>query len=157
MKKFFLSALIASLSLFLQPVKAQSTVKINIEVQPAWGPTGYEQADYYYLPEINSYYEVAKKRYVYENDGRWKFSKTLPAKYKTHDVYKMYKVVINEPTPYKNNLRHRNEYQGYQNKHDQPVIRDSRDQKYFANKNHPQYKEWKTQQKNNKKQQSQAR
>jgi hypothetical protein len=42
---------------------------------------------------------------------------------------------------------YREKYSSYKGRHDQEVIRDSHDSKYFVNKNHPQHNEWVKQQK----------
>ena len=59
-KVFFLSILFLSMS-FTYLAEAQIKVNLNIGSQPAWGPTGYDRVDYYYLPDIDAYYNVAKK------------------------------------------------------------------------------------------------
>ena len=41
---------------------------------------------------------------------------------------------------------YREKYSSYKGRHDQEVIRDSHDSKYFVNKNHPQHKNWVKQQ-----------
>jgi hypothetical protein len=40
-------------------VDAQISVSVsfNIDRQPIWGPTGYAHVEYYYLPDIEVYYE----------------------------------------------------------------------------------------------------
>ncbi len=50
---------------------------------------------------------------------------------------------MNDSRPYLHYNRDRVTYASYRNRHDQLPIRDSRDQKYFENKNHPQHNEWK--------------
>ncbi|MFT3827772.1 MAG: hypothetical protein QM731_27890 [Chitinophagaceae bacterium] len=141
MKKLLFAAFIlAGTFAVSNQVQAQVKVNLNIDVQPIWGPVGYDYVDYYYLPDIEVYYEVPSKQYVYKNGNRWVRTTTLPARYKNFDFYSAHKVVINENKPY---LRHADnvaKYAPYKGKHDQQPIRDSRDERYFGNKNHPQYK-----------------
>jgi hypothetical protein len=42
--------------LLWQHAFAQVSVSVNIGSQPLWGPTGYDQAQYYYLPEYDAYF-----------------------------------------------------------------------------------------------------
>jgi hypothetical protein len=121
---------------------AQVSINVNIDKQPVWGPTGYDHVDYYYLPEQDVYYCVSKRQYVYQEKNRWVFAASLPARYPKVDLYKTYKVVINEDKPYMHHDEHVKKYMEFRNRHDQEVIRDSHDKKYFVNKNHPQHGEW---------------
>lgn len=103
---------------------------LNINSQPAWGPVGYDHAEYYYMPEINSYYSVTSHQYIYNQNNRWVRTTTLPARYSNYDLYKGYKVVLNERDPWLRDNVYRVRYAKYKGRHDQVVIRDSRDRKY---------------------------
>jgi hypothetical protein len=126
---------------------AQLSVSINIGTQPVWGPTGYDHVDNYYLPEVDAYYSVPTKQYTYMSGNRWITSPSLPPQYRNVDLYKTYKVVENGNKPWMKNYQHdRQQYAGYKTRHDQPVIRDAKDQKYYANPGHPQHNQWQKQQ-----------
>lgn len=141
MKK--LMFLVIALTGFTFASQAQVHVSINIGTQPAWGPTGYDYVDYYYLPDIESYYYVPEQVYIYRNGNSWRRSRTLPARYAGYDVYNMHKVVINGVNrPYLQNNIYREKYGNYRGQHDQTPIRDSREEKYFVNRNHPQHEQW---------------
>jgi hypothetical protein len=107
-----------------------------------WGPTGYDRADYYYIPDIDSYYSVSEHLYIYKDGSEWKHAASLPSSYSTYDPYHSYKVVVNQDQPYKNNDSHRSQYAKFKGTKDQQVIRDSHDQKYFVNKDHPEHDKW---------------
>jgi hypothetical protein len=124
-----------------------ASVGVNISDQPIWGPTGYDRADYYYIPDIDSYYSVSERQYIYRDGSVWKHAASLPSSYSGYDPYHSYKIVINEDMPYQNNDRHQAKYRTYKGKKDQPVIRDSRDAKYFVNKDHPEHENWVKEQK----------
>jgi len=124
-------------------LNAQIRLSVNIGSQPIWGPVGYDRVENYYMPEIESYYNVPSRKYTYMNNGRWVTSYNLPTRYVNYDLYRGYKVVINKPNPYLHFKDDRLKYISYSNKHDQQVIRDSREEKYYVNKNHPKHKEWK--------------
>jgi hypothetical protein len=119
--------------------EAQVSVSINIGSQPAWGPTGYNHVDFYYLPDINAYYDVTRAQYVYQNGPRWVYVSALPARYRNYDVYNSYKVVINEPRPFIYNNVHISKYARYKGNHTQQIIRDSRDDRYSRNNGNRRY------------------
>ena len=101
---------------FALNASAQVNVNINLGAQPQWGPAGYNQADYYYLPDIETYYYVPKKQFIYQENGKWQFVNSLPPRYSTYNLYNGYKVVINRPTPYLQFNEDRIKYVGYKNK-----------------------------------------
>lgn len=142
-KLFFLTALTIA-SFFIQSANAQLRINIraNIGSQPVWGPSGYDYASYYYLPDIDVFYNVSRRQYVYQQRGRWIFSASLPMRYRSYNLYTGYKVVVNDDRPYRNAAMYRNKYAGYRNQHDQENIRNSRDKKYYQIKGHPEHNNW---------------
>lgn len=151
MKKIIIVLSILLSGFIVQPAAAQIRVSLNFNVntQPVWGPVGYDHVEYYYLPDIDAYYYVPGRQYVYQQRGRWIFSTSLPPMYRNYDLYNGYKVVINEPRPYLNAAVYRTRYSNYKGNNSQEMIRNSRDSKYFENKNHPQYKKWKNDRRDN--------
>lgn len=113
-------------------VKAQGfSISINIGVQPAWGPVGYDYVDFYYIPEIDCYYDVPRGLFFYVYDGRWVSGRYLPPYYSRYDLYRLHKVVINGyPQPWRYHNRHYSTYRHYIGRYDQPMIRYSKDRRY---------------------------
>ena len=140
-KQLLLIAVIAATS-FSYNAGAQVSVHVNLGVQPVWGPTGYDYVNYYYIPDIDAYYDVPNQQYVYFEGGRWVTRRNLPDRYHNFDLYGAHKVVINDRSPWMHNDRYRQQYSNYRGQHDQQVIRDSRDERYYANPNHPHHSEW---------------
>jgi len=147
MKKLILAGLLI-VSAFGYESKAQISVNINIGSQPAWGPTGYNHVDFYYLPDINVYYDVTRAQYIYQNGAQWTYVNTLPSAYRNFDIYNSYKVVVNEPKPYLNNKSQKLQYAKYKGKKNQAIIRDSKDERYYVSSQHPQHQTWEKQQHN---------
>ena len=107
--------------------QAQVNVSVNIGSQPNWGPTGYDRVDYYYMPDIETYYYVPRHQFIYFDAGKWVFAASLPARYRSYDLYRGYKVVINEPRPYIHHDVYRTRYVTYREHYDrQPLLRDHR-------------------------------
>jgi hypothetical protein len=135
---FISIALLTGSLLSVSPSKAQVNVNVNIGAQPLWGPTGYDVAEYYYLPDLQMYYYVPSRQFIYLNGPNWVFVNSLPARYSGYNLYSGYKVVINEPKPYLHFDAHKVKYAKYKGaKGKQVIIRDSRDPKYFVVKGHP--------------------
>jgi len=103
---------------------------LNIGSQPEWGPVGYDHAEYYYMPDIDTYYDVTNHQYVYFQNNVWIHSGALPPRYANYDLYHGHKVVVNERNPWERAADNRTKYASFKGRHDQPVIRDSRDKKY---------------------------
>lgn len=143
MKKNIITLAIVLSSSIFKPAAAQVQFSINIVSQPVWGPVGYDHVEYYYIPDIDAFYYVPKRQYIYTNRGQWIFSPSLPPRYSNYNLYSGYKVVINEPKPYTNIAIYRTKYNGYKGNHSQEIIRNSRDSRYFPNKGHPEYNTWK--------------
>lgn len=144
MKKLsFLALLIISVLAFSRPLEAQVRLNVNVNIgnQPVWGPVGYDYAQYYYFPDIDVYYDIPRRQYVYLNGNSWRFSPTLPTRYH-FDVYRGYKVVINDAQPWLHPDVYRGRYARYKGPGwygKQDIIRDSRDSKYYVVKGHPMY------------------
>ena len=122
----------------LNLARAQVSVNVNfnVEAQPEWGPVGYDQVNYYYMPDIETYYYVPKHQFVYLHAGRWVFASSLPEKYHDYDLYRGYKVVLNEPRPYLHHDEYRERYAHYRGYYDhQPVIHDHGN-KYYDRDDH---------------------
>lgn len=117
-------------------------LNVNINSQPIWGPVGYDHVEYYYMPDIDVYYNVPNHQYIYLQGGHWMFASSLPSRFHNYDLYSGYKVVVNEPKPYLHAQTYRTKYAGYKGNHSQQAIRNSHDSKYFGNKNHPEHGKW---------------
>lgn len=119
MKKFKLLAL--GIVLFIAgSVSAQVSVNVNIGSPPAWGPSGYAETEYYYLPDVQAYYDIRASQFIYFGNGNWVRSRYLPRQYRNYDLYSGYKVVLNDyhgRTPYKYYKGHKAKYyKGYKGK-----------------------------------------
>ena len=136
-------------ALFLSSaINAQISININLGSQPVWGPTGYDYVNNYYLPDIDVWYNVPLHRFYYYEGNRWIYGSSLPSRFGNFDLYNSHKVVVNERQPWLHNDTYRQKYSSFKGRHDQQPIRDSKDSKYFVNKNHPQHNTWVRQQKN---------
>jgi hypothetical protein len=123
MKKIVISVFLTMASIVMvHTSKAQVSVNINIGSQPEWGPSGYDYVDYYYLPDIETYYYVPKHQFVYFSGNRWVFASSLPAMYSNYDLYSGYKVVVNKPRAYRYFNDDRVRYARFKNYNNHQVI-----------------------------------
>ncbi len=96
---------------------AQVSVNVSIGTPPPWGPAGYAEVEYYYLPDVECYYDIRASRFIYYNGNTWIRSKYLPRQYRGYDLYGGYKVVLNDyhgSSPYTHFKDHKVKYyKGY--------------------------------------------
>lgn len=132
MKKiiFGVALVLSSFTVKLADAQLKINLNLNIGSQPEWGPTGYDHAEYYYFPDIDAYYYVPGHQYVYYQNNNWVRTTALPSRYRNFNVYNSYKVVINQPEPWRNAAAVRAKYGSYKGRRNQVIIRDSRDKRY---------------------------
>lgn len=125
-----LKFLIVGITLFsLSVIHSQVSVNVNIGTPPVWGSSNSINARYYYLPDIESYYDINSSMFLYISPrGNWIRSRNLPRQYRNYDLYNAPKVVINNyfgATPYTYYKKHsphyskpyRNDYYVHYDKH----------------------------------------
>ena len=102
---------------FASTLQAQVSVNVNIGSPPMWGPVGYSDVHYYYLPDVEAYYDVNASMFIYFEGGNWIHRSNLPGRYRNYDLYGGYKVVMNDyhgNRPYDNFREHKGKYRkGY--------------------------------------------
>ena len=111
---------LVALGLFLfvsNLTQAQVSVSVTIGSQPSWGPAGYSNVEYYYLPDIEVYYDIRTSQFIFFSGGKWIRSRNLPAQYRYYNLYKGYKVVLRDyhgSRPYSYFKKHKQKYyRGY--------------------------------------------
>jgi hypothetical protein len=104
------------LGLFLTG-SAFAQVTVYVGTPPLWGPVGYSNVQYYYLPDVESYYDVHNARFIYYERGTWVHRKYLPRQYRSYNLYNGYKVVMTDyrgNSPYAHFKDHKYKYaKGY--------------------------------------------
>ena len=98
-------------------VHGQVSLRVNIGSPPEWGPVGYSDAQYYYLPDVEAYYDIPSSMFIYYEGNSWVRRSYLPSRYRNYDLYNGYKVVMNDyhgKTPYYKHNEYRTRYaRGY--------------------------------------------
>ncbi|RDC57765.1 hypothetical protein DU508_02065 [Pedobacter chinensis] len=116
MKKLFIVAAIVGIAaLTSNQSNAQVSINVNIGPQPAWVPVGYQNVNYYYLPEVHSYYYVPQRQFVYLSGNRWVKSRYLPSRYRGYDLNRGRKVVVYGNSPYRSYNVHSVKYANHVN------------------------------------------
>ncbi len=88
--KFVGASLIGAFALLAVPA-AQAQVGVNINIgSPAWGPQVPYGTQYYYIPEIDGYYDLYTQQYLVFQEGYWV---PLPELY-GYDPYQFHPVVL---------------------------------------------------------------
>ena len=117
-----LSKIIALLTLLLicNLNFGQVSVNVNIGTPPKWAPETPATVEYYYIPDVQAYYDIRQTQFIYFGNGKWKRSKNLPYAYRNYNLYSGYKVILNDyhgPSPYNYYKQHKVKYyKGYNGK-----------------------------------------
>ena len=92
--------------------QAQIAINVNIGSRPNWCPEReYASVDFYYLPEVQSYFDTRLSQFVYMSHGRWIHANNLPDHYRRINLNNCQKVALrgyrgNQPYAYYDNHRH---------------------------------------------------
>lgn len=101
--------------LFIASTQAQVSVNLNIPKPPTWAPAKSTPAKFYYLPEIDAYYDLPAQRFIYVKQGKWVKSKQLPAKFNGYNLRNGKVVYITDYRgnyPYAYHKKHKMIYKG---------------------------------------------
>jgi len=95
--------------------KAQTSFALNVNIgrQAGLQAANYYESQYYYFPEIDLFYDIVNRRFVYFENNRWVYASELPYTYRGYDVSRGYKVMINEYKPYLHGNEYREKYREY--------------------------------------------
>ena len=108
-------------------MQSQVSVNVTIGTPPLWGPVGYSNVHYYYLPDVQAYYDIRASQFIYINNGIWIRARYLPGTYRNYDLYSGYKVVLTDyhgSHPYYYFNTHKTKYhKGYKGKPQQTIGR----------------------------------
>jgi hypothetical protein len=134
---------------FAVSAQAQISVRINLGSPPQWGPAGYDDVRYYYLPDVEAYYDVPSSMFIYYNGISWIHRSYLPSRYRNYDLYNGYKVPMSNyrgDRPYNSFRQHKMQYaRGYRGQEQHNI--GERPQK--GNPNEGNYSRGKTSSRNN--------
>ena len=128
MKLFILGVLLLTATQF----QAQISINLQFGAPPVWAPTERLESQYYYLPDIDCYYDVPSARFIYIKNGRWIRSTSLPYQYRNYNLKGgniVYLTDYRGNSPYKYHEKHREQYQG--NREERP-----RQNEHHDNGNH---------------------
>lgn len=93
---------------------AEAQVSVNINVgAPAWAPRDHRNAQYYFIPEVNAYYDARARVFIYQEGPRWVRRSQLPGRYRGYDLRRTRVVVLHDyrgSTPYSHYNDHRRMY-----------------------------------------------
>lgn len=71
-------------------------VRQNISyINPKWAPEYYENIRYYYLPDIECYYDLSMGQFIYLRNGRWYNSNYFPSFYYDFNLDNCFVVILN--------------------------------------------------------------
>jgi hypothetical protein len=126
MKKIILGMLACCFILAASVSQSKAQVSVSLNVGNWTPPTEYEDVNYYYLPDVDSYYYVPTHQYIYQSGGRWVFRNSLPPRYGSYNINNGYKIAVNRERAYRYydyDRRHYGRYRGASA--NQVIVRDN--------------------------------
>jgi hypothetical protein len=123
MKKIILGMLASCFFLAASVTQSKAQVSLNVNIGTWTPPAEYANAEYVYLPDVESYYYVPKHQYVYQESGQWVFRNALPPRYSSYNINNGYKVVVNRPQAYRYFTTDRTRYAKYKGSNKQVIVR----------------------------------
>jgi hypothetical protein len=94
-----------------QPVYEQPAPAYDDQQDPAYSDTN---DDYYYLPDVNAYYDVNDQCYFYNDGDNWVSAAYLPGEYRDYDWRSARRYEVRAPRPYLHNDFYMSRYNGRQ-------------------------------------------
>lgn len=85
-------------ALFLVVLGATGQVSVNVTIgnPPPWGPSESVGIRFYFLPDLQVYYDVRDAVFIYPYHNRWIRAAHLPPRYGNYNLYTGYKVVLKD-------------------------------------------------------------
>lgn len=108
--KLFIVGLVLLIS---SSIHAQLSLSVNLGLPPLWVNSECSNVDYYYLPDIETYYDIKASQFICFDGGKWMRGRYLPSKYRNYDLYNGRKVVLNNyygSRPYSHFKNHKTKY-----------------------------------------------
>ncbi len=127
MKKLLFISAIAMSGLFYNTANAQIRLHVGVHfggapiVVSEQAPVVYDDQpvayndnndDYYYLPDVDAYYNVGQQCYYYNDGGSWVSAAYLPGAYRDYDWRSCRRYEVRAPRPYMHADFYRNRFNG---------------------------------------------
>ena len=91
---------------------AQLSINVNLGT-PIQRVAPVVVTDYYYMPDIQTYFDVRSNQYIYQERGNWRRTAYLPKQYRNYNTRTGYRVAMNDyhgNQPYRNFEQDRTRY-----------------------------------------------
>lgn len=75
-------------------ISTLSAQPVTVVVAP-WTPPYYAGVRYYYMPDIEAYYDLTDQNFIYLDNGQWLFSPALPPVYSTYNLNNGFLIALN--------------------------------------------------------------
>ena len=132
MKKLIVLSVVVISSLIYSSAKAQVRFSVNINIgnQPAWVNNN-SASDYYYMPDIECYYSVPERVYIFREGNSWRRSASLPPAYRNYDFRNKRMISIKgQDKPYMHHEQNRREYAQAGNRYQQAPANNRQDNRH---------------------------
>jgi hypothetical protein len=134
MKKLIISSALLISGLIATSAKAQIGIHVGFGIgapvyrtpvvvhdEPVYqdqAQVGYDDDDYYYLPDVDAYYDINAQCYYYNNGSNWVSAAYLPGEYRDYDWRNARHYEVRARRPFMNNAYYRSRYNGFEGRRD---------------------------------------
>lgn len=92
-----LRLIVTGMAIFIAcAMHAQFSISVNIGPRPSWAPAVEANVRYYYLPDVDVYYDIPSSMFIYMDNGAWVRRQELPGRCRNYDLHHCRKMVIND-------------------------------------------------------------
>jgi len=94
-------------------LEAQVSVNVNFGTPPVWAPADRVEVQFYYIPEIDVYYDVPEQQFIYISNRKWIRSAYLPSRCRNYNLRRgniVYLTDYRGNSPYVYHKKHRARY-----------------------------------------------
>jgi len=112
MKLFKIVTMLFLFLLLTVESQAQIRMDVNIGTPPVWGPVVTTER-YYFLPEIDTYYDIRNSQYLTLRNGNWIRTRNVPNRYRNYNFNSGQVIVLNDyngRSPFVNFKNHKVKY-----------------------------------------------
>ena len=86
--------IIGTIIFFAGTVKAQTGNNVNAGTSSTWCPTEQNGVRYYYMPDVEAYYNLQSSMFIYREKSGWVEKANLPERFSSYDLNCGYKIMV---------------------------------------------------------------
>ena len=86
--------IIGMMILFAAKMQAQVSINVNLGMVPPWVPGVHSDVRYYYLPDVDAYYDMRTSMFIFSDNGNWIHRRHLPDVYRDYNLNNCRRIMV---------------------------------------------------------------